>query len=707
MLHTGDFLSAYNLTDTDRSAELQLLGLQFDDRQELVEGENHTESDGRIDAGETVKLYPVIRTVFGEASNIKLHLEVGEYEDASIVTITQNDVDFGYHLSSYGKAVSKNPLVFKTKGNTADGRHIKLKLSISSDNTEQVFEHDFIIIVDNVKKVGGLLSNDLTLMASKKYLVSTNLAIPEGITLTIEPGTTVLFDENMGISCSGHLVIKGTKEQPITLKCSNGSSYWAGISSKEDTLEYCIIRNMQLDGYGLYHTYFSNCDFQYCIGWCMLENSILLRCNLTNCFSNGNGMLQSSAGSRRNTNCINNQLFDMYPPIDWQGASKMNCFNNRYGYRKDGDRFYDDPNGIQTYRTIGIYSNEPITIHADNPAYIGTSDVKIARTLIYEIGAPFAINGNFYSYGSIDLSNIRTEPYHDAHGIVWKILVNGKDAQDEYEEMLPLGVGRHKFEVYYNRPMNKAVIPNISFGVREPYTQNIVKEDGIWNEEGTIYTSYMTISKHTQSDGINRIYVWGGEDDEYFECPFEKTRFNVNIQVASSMSTGFMAEGSAGCVKLSWNKSGADDIDDAMGYNIYRYTERIRYEEVLDMFGNRIWDDEADDWQKREIIERDTLRINPYVIDVEAENYVDRAVIPGETYYYYYKLQGTNLKEYGISNTVSAVPKEKPVSGIIDRLTQQGIKAIYAPNGKKLDKPQKGLNIMLMNNGTTKKVVVK
>ena len=37
---------------------------------------------------------------------------------------------------------------------------------------------------------------------------------------------------------------------------------------------------------------------------------------------------------------------------------------------------------------------------------------------------------------------------------------------------------------------------------------------------------------------------------------------------------------------------------------------------------------------------------------------MDNAVTPGETYYYYYKLQGTNLKEYGISNTVSAIPTE-------------------------------------------------
>ena len=46
-------------------------------------------------------------------------------------------------------------------------------------------------------------------------------------------------------------------------------------------------------------------------------------------------------------------------------------------------------------------------------------------------------------------------------------------------------------------------------------------------------------------------------------------------------------------------------------------------------------------------------------------------------------------------------------TGIIDLLTLQGIKAIYAPNGKKLDKPQKGLNIVIMDDGKAKRMVVK
>ena len=48
------------------------------------------------------------------------------------------------------------------------------------------------------------------------------------------------------------------------------------------------------------------------------------------------------------------------------------------------------------------------------------------------------------------------------------------------------------------------------------------------------------------------------------------------------------------------------------------------------------------------------------------------------------------------------------ISGIteIQKANQRNIR-IYSPNGKKLDKPQKGLNIIIFNDGTVKKIVVK
>ena len=257
-------------------------------------------------------------------------------------------------------------------------------------------------------------------------------------------------------------------------------------------------------------------------------------------------------------------------------------------------------------------------------------------------------NSTLTTYGKVDLSNMPTRPYAEAHGVVWKVVVNGKDAQDEYEDLAPLGVGKHKFEVYFNRPMNKAVAPNISFGVREPYTQQIVAEDGSWNEEGTIYTAYKTITGKTKSDGICRIYVYGAEDNEYFEIPYEKTRFNIQVQAAGSMATGFMAEAGLGRVNLTWNNDN-NDFDDAMGFNIYRYGES--YEKTLPAG----WYD-GTYYDERTIMVADTVRINQEIVDIETTKYTDYDVTPGETYHYMYKVLSTDLKEYDVSNVVVATP---------------------------------------------------
>lgn len=178
--------------------------------------------------------------------------------------------------------------------------------------------------------------------------------------------------------------------------------------------------------------------------------------------------------------------------------------------------------------------------------------------------------------------------------------------------------------------MNKSKVPQISFGVREPYTQHSVNENGFWDSDGTVYTAFVTITGKTQSDGINRICVQGAEDEEFFEIPYEKTRFNINIQSAGSLATGFTAEPGLGRVNLTWNNEN-NDFEDAMGFNIYRYT--------IDADGKA-----------------DTICINKEIVDIETTDYSDYNVTPGETYYYLYRVLSTDLKEFDVSNVVAATP---------------------------------------------------
>ena len=46
-------------------------------------------------------------------------------------------------------------------------------------------------------------------------------------------------------------------------------------------------------------------------------------------------------------------------------------------------------------------------------------------------------------------------------------------------------------------------------------------------------------------------------------------------------------------------------------------------------------------------------------------------------------------------------------TGIMDVMALQGVRCIYSPNGKRISKLQKGVNIVVMNDGSVKKVYVR
>ena len=627
LLHTENIAQAYAVTN--RPAELDLMQIQLRNRKELAdESEEDYSNDHEIDAGETVSIYPVIRTTFGAASNIKMYLEMGdEFEDPSTVEILtgiNNKVDFGLHLDAYGKGVSLNPLKLKVADNIADNRHIKMKVVVTCDETNTTYIGDFTLVVTNMVKISGLISEDRTLTADHVYLVNENLGIMEGATLTIEPGTRLEFMEGIRLSSfgKGKLTAKGTPEKPIVFTGYNGA-VWRGISSDlttnlRDTISYCKIEGCNTQR--LNSPFMEDCIISPSIGGCWFTTLEGIRNTITECVNNdlqGQGISQNLKYS----NIINNDFGEELRSasnLPWFSSLTNNNYFNNVAICNESGKY----KGKEYSLSFSV--STPLLDKSQTPSYLGTSREDIVRPYIYEIGnAP-------NTYGQIDLSNMPSRPYAEAHGIVWKVVVNGKDAQDEYEDLDPLGIGKHKFEVYFNRPMNKAVAPQISFGVRDPYTQNVVNEDGSWNEDGTIYTAYKTITGKTKSDGVNRIYVYGAEDNEYFEIPYEKSRFNIQINAAGSMATGFVAEAQMGRVSLTWNND-ENDFEDAMGFNVYRYT--------LDDEGNA-----------------DTLRLNTDIVDIETTAYTDYDVTPGETYYYMYKVLSTDLQEYDVSNVVAATP---------------------------------------------------
>lgn len=80
--------------------------------------------------------------------------------------------------------------------------------------------------------LSGTLSTDRTLHASlSPWHVTGDVIVPAGVTLTIEPGVTVLFDADTGITVNGQLIAQGTEPAPILLtRAPDVTGTWDGVA---------------------------------------------------------------------------------------------------------------------------------------------------------------------------------------------------------------------------------------------------------------------------------------------------------------------------------------------------------------------------------------------------------------------------------------------------------------------------------------------
>ena len=597
---------AASFDETNRQVALALTSLEIDD--------SEGDGDGRFDAGETVNIWPTIRSLWGHAENIKIAIEpYDENVPTDAIEVLDNNVDFGWSLNSRGSFKSKNPIRVRVNENANDGLHLPYKIVITSDNLLTGVEQEHVFEVENGVEIGGVINEDLTLYPDKHYIINNNIAIPQGVTLTIKPGTKIELRNLASLSVNGTLLANGTSDSLIVFSNVYKDQY-NRISSLNlnDNVNYNYIEfeNISLESInGNYRRpTLSDCIFKETTS---INNMSIFNSNIVNC--KASFFVGVHTATPYMDKCvIQNNLVNLFNCSNYEEFRSSNLIHNYNG---------------NSLVNICYNSSSPNVLIPNYPCYFGSSLESIVSEGIWDIS-------HNHGFGEYDLSNMLTRPNPDCHGIVWKVLVDGYDAQDEFDEMPPMGVGKHRFDVYFSRDdMDRNYTPQMYMGLREPYTQTPITENGKWSkkENVDVYTAYLTITGKTNADGLNRIYVTGAKDYDHFEVPDEKYRFNVLVQAAGSMATGFAAEAGMGNVKLTWNNQ-HNNFEDAMGFNVYRFQLNA---------------------------ENDTInmtRLNEIILDIEATQYIDYEVIPNETYYYYYKVLSTDLKEYDISNVVVATP---------------------------------------------------
>ena len=613
-----DFLAAIEVEPVPKLAVLNHI---------LRDTINSQNGDGFWQPGETIEILPLVKNYWGPTDDVRVGIEFAEFEDQSKATIIQNEAQIG-SISAYATLQDLfQTLKITLADNIANNVDIKFVLTTWSGPDQEYISDpvEFIINVKNSILLYGVKSDQVVLTADKEYLVSANLALVNDADYTIMPGTIIKVSDGVKILIKDNakLTANGNNDSRIIFQAENND--WSGIKSTSDnsvTFDYTEFRNVVQYQVQLFQgnssSTISNSLFSDCFSFDGL--SIGFNISDSNIIENNfaNHIVELFNNEVTNTIIANNGTSGLYGGVsvgawndfDFIDSNNLNILNNELNMNASGGAF-----------TIDIPSN----------IYLGSSIEEIIRIKLID----FLVNIN--SQGILNTDNVSESAIPSTKGIVWKVEVNGFDAQDEYALLDPIGVGPHEFKVYFNRAMDTSVNPQVSYGVTIPYNQKIISETGTWSTDGKIYTVTHDVNIGA-ADGINRIRVQDAQDLDYFKIPIEDSRFNMLVQSAGSASAGWFATAGLGKIALTWEAPSAEEIDDALGYNMYRYQ--------VDADG----------------VESDPVKLNETLIVEDTDEsttgvyYSDFDVVEGETYFYKYNILRTSFETTDYSSVVSTSP---------------------------------------------------
>ncbi|MGB2039951.1 MAG: S8 family serine peptidase [Flavobacteriales bacterium] len=607
----GDYVNLLACIETDPIPQLQVLSATFRD---TIAGQN---GNGYTESGEIIEILPLIKNYWGPSDDVRVGIAFAQYEDTSKADILVSEAALG-SVSAYATLQNLDGgLQIQLDENVNNNVDIRFDVSVwSGPDSAYLSTEEIVVNVKNRILLSGLISEDYVMEEGKEYLIVDNVAMGTGTLLTIEPGVRVYFSDNKSMICNGSLVAMGTPENRIVFQPEN--VHWeyvqvGGDSALFHNCNFVLGADIRI-GDADYHE-FEDCQW-YDFNGIAFGNARIKTSNITERIGSGFSSYYWTATQIdfRGNNLINNreQRLVGTPSYisnqQYQNFSENNVFNN----------WLNVPGvGVSTAWKI---DGAAIQMQ-DSTNYFGSASEQILASSIID----------FFEDSGLPIAevNAASQPSALAHGIVWKVLVNGVDAQDEYEALDPIGVGEHEFQIYFNRAMDVSVAPKLSYGVTIPYNQRQVSEEGTWSADSTVYTVTHEVGIGA-ADGISRIRVQDAVDNEGWTIPVEDSRFNMFVQSAGSASTGFFATPGLGKIELNWEAPSEELVGDLLGYNMYRHQ--------VDTAGNEL----------------EVQLLNTALLT--DETFVDFDVDEGEQYFYKYKILRTSFQETDFSSSVTASP---------------------------------------------------
>ncbi|HBX50120.1 MAG TPA: hypothetical protein DEH02_03520 [Bacteroidales bacterium] len=273
----------------------------------------------------------------------------------------------------------------------------------------------FIETVNSQTNINGVISHDTSLtLLNSPYFVTDSLVLDSGVTLVIEPGVTIQFNDSTFFRVRGILKSLGTISDSITFTFDTASSNqgnWGGISFKPGSrgyFNYCNINN-----YNIGISAFSDSI--------NVKNTILTKGNIGILTNNGTVCIDSCILSKNNTgfkgsckitNCIFQNdtigLFTHYFTLNRGYISNCTIINCQTGILSGGHMTIKNCI-IKNCNGKGIERWSNMSTPLDT---IINNEIKYNYFGVYDFGSPAAV----YKNNAIEFNNIgfRLEGTHNA-----------------------------------------------------------------------------------------------------------------------------------------------------------------------------------------------------------------------------------------------------------------------------------------------------
>ena len=430
-----DFLAAIEVEPTP---QLTILNAATRD---TINGQN---GNTILEPGETIELLPLVKNYWGPTDDVRVGIAFAEFEDTSKATIVENEILIG-SISAYATLQDlEETLKITISESVANNVNIKFNVTVWS-GPDQEYMSDPVEIVVNVKNailLYGVYSEDMTLTADREYLVTNNLIFTGNSILTINPGTIIKIGNGnkIGALDNAKIIAIGNKEQRI--KFINEDISWGGfelVSNLVSNFDYC-----EIIGFNTVRGVFtwpsknievSNSLFSGGYTFNLTHNGTNKTIINSNYYDNSTRFLNNNNLNTFDCNFINNT-----PDIqnEYTGFHFYDVYSMELGMVQGG--FFEGSNIFNNQISFSAHFQG---VSPPLKAYLGTYNDEFIRREIRDL-----YNSSDNS-GLFNVDSVPETPSSTAHGIVWKVLVNDKDAQDEYALMDPVGVGSHEFKVYF------------------------------------------------------------------------------------------------------------------------------------------------------------------------------------------------------------------------------------------------------------------